>query len=125
MHEIPPLPERPDPLTDIQTKELLEQATRQSMRTLWWLIAIQTLVIVGLVAAVVYLLVSNANATRNTQVAIQQAIQQDDGKWCATVDLLTSHPVTKPTDPSSNQSRAASYALYQDFMTLKEEFHCT
>jgi hypothetical protein len=51
-------------------------------------------------------------------------IDQNNAQWCDTLRLLTSHPVTKPSNPAANPSRVASYQLYLDFLTLKHRFGC-
>jgi hypothetical protein len=93
------------------------------------------LVIVGLVAAVIYLLVAQANANHSSQVATQQAaiaakkvaaeaVATDDHRWCATMALLTGTPIQPPADPAANPSRVQDYKLYENFLTLKREFKC-
>lgn len=44
--------------------------------------------------------------------------------WCQTLDLLTAHPVAKPTNPAANPSRVTAYRLYNDFVTQRERIGC-
>lgn len=52
------------------------------------------------------------------------AVSRNDRQWCETLRLLTSQPVTPPSDPAQNPSRVASYKLYEDFVHVKAEFGC-
>jgi hypothetical protein len=119
-----PPPARPDPLEDQKIKAMLAHSARRGMQTFWILIGIETLVVIALLGAVVYLLVAQAHATQNTDSIVAQAVQKDDKRWCATVDLFTLTPVAYPADPAANPSRVASYKLYMDFVSLKKEFSC-
>ena len=51
-------------------------------------------------------------------------VSSDDRKWCATMTLLTAHPVPKPADPASNPSRAQTWRFYETFVTLKRSLGC-
>jgi len=126
-----PETERPDPLEHEQAKAQLQRFVSTGMRTYGWLIAVQSVIMVGLVAAVIYLLVGQANATRSIQAAAQKAVSQanaakgnNDRRWCSTMDLLTQVPVTAPSNAAANPSKETSYKLYEDFLQLKREFGC-
>jgi hypothetical protein len=45
-------------------------------------------------------------------------------QWCDTLALLTSTPVSAPSNPASNPSRVAAYHLYEDFVHLRGQFGC-
>lgn len=57
-------------------------------------------------------------------VLVRLQVDHSQAKWCDTLNLLTSRPVPKPTNPSANPSREMSYQLYEDFLTLKHRFGC-
>lgn len=57
-------------------------------------------------------------------ILIGRAVEASNRHWCDTLTLLTAHAVTKPTDPVANPSRAGQYALYVDFVKLRNEFGC-
>ena len=95
-----------------------------SRRYLWTVIAILSVMVVGLVGAVIYLIASNQNATEQVAAQVAAAQAASDHRWCATMQLLTATPVTPPANPAANPSREASYQLYLDFLTLKNQFHC-
>ena len=52
------------------------------------------------------------------------AIDSSQRKWCTTLDLLTSQPVPKPSDPAGNQSREQNYQFYVDLVRLRDGFEC-
>lgn len=45
--------------------------------------------------------------------------------WCQALQLLTSHKIPKPSNPSANPSRENAYRYYQVFVTLKERLGCS
>lgn len=47
-----------------------------------------------------------------------------DHRWCAALELLTNHPVPKPSDPKANPSREVAYQGYLDFLLLRHQFGC-
>jgi hypothetical protein len=52
------------------------------------------------------------------------ALRQNDLRWCATLELLTSHPVPKPADPAANPSRENAYLFYSHLKDLERQFGC-
>lgn len=52
------------------------------------------------------------------------AVQSNDRRWCATLELLTRHPVPRPADPQANPSRVTTWRLYEDFVQLGRDFGC-
>jgi hypothetical protein len=105
-------------------RQLAEMVSR-SRRYLWLVIATLSLLVLGLTGAVVYLIVNNQNAAQQNAEAIAAAQVASDHRWCATFDLLTRTRVDAPPHPGDNPSRAANYQLYTDFVTLKNQFHCS
>jgi hypothetical protein len=121
----------PDPADPALLNAQLRQASRRGERLVWWLVIAQSVLIGCLIAAVIYLLVSNAHAQDNQrqlqqtqQAQIQRALTAADQRWCSTIQLLTAQPVAKPNNPAANPARESQYKFYQDFLTLKKEFHC-
>ena len=51
-------------------------------------------------------------------------ISHSQSQWCDTLDLLTSHAIPKPVNPSENPSRVGQYELYEDFVALRNKFDC-
>lgn len=68
---------------------------------------------------VLTLLLSGSNLLWTSYQVNAQAHQ-----WCATLDLLTSHPVPRPASPKANPSRAQAYILYSDFRDLRHRLGC-
>lgn len=54
----------------------------------------------------------------------QQHSHDADLRWCQVLVLLTGAREQPPADPAKNPSRVAQYKLYEDFVTLKDEFGC-
>ena len=44
--------------------------------------------------------------------------------WCATLNLLTSHPVPSPANPSANPSRVQTYEFYIDLVRQRDQYGC-
>ena len=57
-------------------------------------------------------------------IMVGAAVGASNRHWCDTLTLLTSRPVAKPANPAANPSRAGQYALYEDFVRLRDEFGC-
>lgn len=51
-------------------------------------------------------------------------VSRNDRQWCETLDLLTSQPVPKPSDPAANPSRLGQWRLYEDFLHVRDQFGC-
>lgn len=89
------------------------------------IVVVLAALVIGLVAAVIWLVVvTDGDSARNAQ-QIDANQQAADQRWCATMNLLTAKAVTPPPDAASNPSREATYELYADFVRLKNSFHCS
>jgi hypothetical protein len=68
------------------------------------------------------------NRTSEVKVAEQQAIAtavaRSNHQWCDAINLLTVHPVSKPSNPAANPSRVEGYEFYQAFTVLHRKFRC-
>jgi hypothetical protein len=53
-----------------------------------------------------------------------QALNQSQHQWCATLTLLTRHPVPRPADPKANPSREQAFVFYTQLLALRHEFGC-
>lgn len=42
----------------------------------------------------------------------------------ARLSRATATPMPRPSDPAQNPSRMATYRLYEDFLTVRNEFGC-
>lgn len=93
-------------------------------RLIWSIMVIQSVVLLCLLGAVIFLLVQNGDNNAHVTQQVEQNQSLSDHRWCATMDLLTQVPVQKPADPTANPSREASYQLYVDFVALKASFGC-
>lgn len=51
-------------------------------------------------------------------------VNREAHQWCATLGLLTSHPVPRPAHPAANPSRAQAYRYYTDFLDLRHRLGC-
>jgi hypothetical protein len=102
----------------------LNKMVDRSRRSLSLVLASMAIVMLALVGAVAYLIVSQANASAQNARQIIANQQASDHRWCATMSLLTSQPVDKPTDPKTTPAREAQYELYTDFVVLKRSFGC-
>lgn len=56
---------------------------------------------------------------------IRGAVQQNNHRWCATLQLLSAHPVARPADPAANPSRENAYVFYINLLQLRSEFGCS
>lgn len=54
------------------------------------------------------------------------SVRHSQGEWCATLALLTAHPVPNPgpSAAAKNPSREDAYILYKNFVTLSKDFGC-
>lgn len=73
---------------------------------------------------VLAIIVAVAGVSFANLLQIRQAIGVSDRKWCATLELLTSHPVARPADAAANPSREQSWLLYSDFVRLRRANGC-
>lgn len=74
--------------------------------------------------AVVYLFaVAVILAAANLFFTVHQ-VQAQGQRWCATLDLLTARPASRPADPKANPSREQAYLYYTDFRRLRRELGC-
>lgn len=53
-----------------------------------------------------------------------QAVQHSQHILCQVIQLVTAHPVPKPSDPAANPSREQSYRFYSAFTTVGHQYHC-
>lgn len=83
-----------------------------------------TLVIGVMLFAVFVAVYGNQQSNAQTQHTKQEIIEQEHLVWCQAMNLLTSHPVPKPSDPAANPSREKNYQFYITFLTIKERLHC-
>lgn len=57
------------------------------------------------------------------KAAAAHAVSNSQRHWCATLDLLSAHPVHKP--PRSSQfARSGAYTFYTDILDLRHRFGC-
>jgi hypothetical protein len=117
------IPQAEPPSTE-HLDQQLDKMVNRSRRSLSLLLASMAIVMLALVGAVAYLLVSQANASAQNTRQIIANQQASDHRWCATMSLLTSVPVAKPSDPKTTPAREAQYELYTDFVVLKRSFGC-
>jgi hypothetical protein len=94
-------PKQPGPLEGPQLMALLEQTARKGMRTFRWLIGGQSLVMLCLVGAVVYLLGQSATTNTQTQQALAQTRQ---GAISSCI--------------SGNAARATNKLIWDSFLSL-------
>lgn len=52
------------------------------------------------------------------------AVSTSQHRWCSTLELLTKHPVSKPSDPKANPSRENAYIFYSNLKILERQFGC-
>lgn len=77
-----------------------------------------------LVLAIVVVFLFIAGAVAGSYALSVHALDQSQHQWCDTLNLLTVHPVAKPSDPAANPSRMESYEIYLDFVSLRDRFGC-
>lgn len=51
-------------------------------------------------------------------------VQRNNHTLCNIVNLVTAHPVPKPTNPTQNPSRAVNYEFYEAFVQVKNDYGC-
>lgn len=76
----------------------------------------------GLTVALMVLLLVTGLATE--WFMITNTIAHSNAQWCDTLNLLTSKPVPKPSDPAKNPSRQGQYLFYTNLVHLKDRFGC-
>jgi len=84
--------------------------------------AIRAVLALFLIAAV--LAVTAVAGISSLHSEIRGAVQQNNHRWCATLQLLTADPVPKPDDPKANPSRQNAYVFYVNLLQLRNEFGC-
>jgi hypothetical protein len=52
------------------------------------------------------------------------AVNASQHQWCATLQLLTARPVSRPVDPKANPSRENTYVFYTNLLDLRRRFGC-
>lgn len=102
----------------------LSDQSEKYRRSIATILAVMGMCMLFLIGAVIWLSVVVAGNTARNEMQIAANQAASDHRWCATMNLLTLHPVSKPADPASNPSREASYQLFIDFLTLKDGFGC-
>ena len=83
---------------------------------------VRAVLILFAVAAIVAVLALAGYARLSADVRHQ--VQVGNQRWCATLQLLTAHPVPKPDDPAANPSRENAYVFYVNLLQLRNEFGC-
>jgi hypothetical protein len=101
MHDLPPIPERPDPLSQQEIEHQLRQSITGSMRLFWGLIGTLSFLILTLLGAVGYLLVQNADTNTQTR-QVTSAVRQGAIASCQ----------------AGNSARAANQKIWDDFLNL-------
>lgn len=81
--------------------------------------AVLTLFLIAAILAVIAVL-----GLSSLRGEIRGAVQQNNHRWCATLQLLTAKPVPRPGDPSANPSRENTYVFYVNLLQLRSEFGC-
>jgi hypothetical protein len=56
---------------------------------------------------------------------VRHQVQVGNHRWCATLHLLTAHPVPRPADPHANPSRENAYVFYVNLLQLRQQFGCS
>lgn len=74
--------------------------------------------------AVALLILLLVTAAASSLAMSDWAVSRNDRQWCDSLNILTSQPVSPPSDPAQNPSREASYKLYRDFVQIRKEFGC-
>ena len=118
------LPELPGPADRNQLDRQLANMVHHSRRYIYAILALEGLLVLVLTGVVAWLVILNNGSVTANARQIQHNQQASDRRWCGTMNLLTANPVTRPADPAANPSREASYQLYIDFLTLKQDFGC-
>ena len=69
---------------------------------------------------VVFSLVMAAGAV---MISLYQ-INDSNHKWCQIVNTITEVPVSKPANPTADQSRERAWEFYIEFVVLKRSLGC-
>ena len=74
--------------------------------------------------AIIYLFIVSFLLAGAALVLSIRQVSKSDHQWCATLDLLSSHPVSRPADPAANPSRENAWVFYTDVRDLRGAFGC-
>lgn len=127
--EAPPEPKGPPTQPQLVARDTdldaqLTSLVHHSRRYIYLVLALMGVLVLLLTGTVVWLVVDTNGAASRNAAQIAQNQQASDRRWCATLRLLTSNPVSPPANAAANPSREASYLLYVDFLQLRSDFGC-